>query len=47
MNSAASNLPVTAAEYLEGELNFEIRHEFVDGSLRPLCHRQAATGAKV
>ena len=47
MNSAASNLPVTAAEDLEGELNSEIRHEFVDGSLRLLCNRQAAKSAKV
>ncbi len=33
MNSAAANLPVTAAEYLEGELRSEIRHEFVDGRI--------------
>lgn len=33
MNSAAKNLPITAAEYLEGELRSEIRHEFVDGRI--------------
>jgi Uma2 family endonuclease len=33
MSSAASNLPITAAEYLEGELHSDIRHEFVDGRI--------------
>lgn len=33
MSSAARNLPITAAEYLEGELRSEIRHEFVDGRI--------------
>ncbi len=33
MSSAAVKLPVTAAEYLEGELHSEIRHEFVDGRI--------------
>jgi len=33
MSTAAKNLPVTAAEYLEGELRSEIRHEFVDGRI--------------
>ncbi len=33
MSSAAKNLPVTAAEYLEGELRSEVRHEFVDGRI--------------
>jgi Uma2 family endonuclease len=33
MSSAATNLPITAAEYLEGELRSEIRHEFVDGRI--------------
>lgn len=31
MGSAAFQLPVTAAEYLEGESRSEVRHEFVDG----------------
>jgi Uma2 family endonuclease len=31
--SAARNLPITAAEYLEGELRSENRHEFVDGRI--------------
>lgn len=31
MSTSAHKLPVTAAEYLEGELRSEIRHEFVDG----------------
>lgn len=31
--SAAYKLPITAAEYLEGELRSEIRHEFVDGRI--------------
>jgi Uma2 family endonuclease len=31
MSTSAQKLPVTAAEYLEGELRSEIRHEFVDG----------------
>ncbi|MEI6673797.1 MAG: Uma2 family endonuclease [Verrucomicrobiota bacterium] len=29
--STARKLPITTAEYLEGELRAEIRHEFVDG----------------
>ncbi|MCW1887581.1 Uma2 family endonuclease [Luteolibacter flavescens] len=33
MSTAAPNLPVTAAEYLEGELRSEVRHEFVDGRI--------------
>lgn len=33
MSTAAKNLPVTAAEYLEGELHAEVRHEFVDGRI--------------
>lgn len=32
-SSAAVQLPITAAEYLEGELRSEIRHEFVDGRI--------------
>jgi Uma2 family endonuclease len=31
MSSTAHKLPITAAEYLEGELRSETRHEFVDG----------------
>ena len=31
MSTAARKLPITAAEYLEGELRSEVRHEFVDG----------------
>jgi len=31
MPAQAHKLPITAAEYLEGELRSEIRHEFVDG----------------
>ena len=31
--STAIQLPVTAAEYLEGEMRSEIRHEFVDGRI--------------
>ncbi len=31
--SAAKKLPITAAEYLEGERHSEIRHEFVDGRI--------------
>ena len=31
MSSSAHKLPITAAEYLEGELRSETRHEFVDG----------------
>jgi Uma2 family endonuclease len=31
MSHAAHKLPITAAEYLEGERSSEIRHEFVDG----------------
>jgi Uma2 family endonuclease len=31
MSTSAHKLPITAAEYLEGELRAEIRHEFVDG----------------
>jgi Uma2 family endonuclease len=33
MSRAAIDLPVTAAEYLEGELRSEIRREFVDGRI--------------
>ena len=33
MSSSAHKLPITAAEYLEGELRSEIRHEFVDGRI--------------
>ncbi|HSP43716.1 MAG TPA: Uma2 family endonuclease [Luteolibacter sp.] len=33
MSIAANKLPVTAAEYLEGELRSEVRHEFVDGRI--------------
>ena len=33
MSSSAKKLPVTAAEYLEGERLSEIRHEFVDGRI--------------
>jgi Uma2 family endonuclease len=31
MSTSAHKLPITAAEYLEGELRSELRHEFVDG----------------
>jgi Uma2 family endonuclease len=31
MSSSAIKLPITAAEYLEGERLAEVRHEFVDG----------------
>lgn len=31
--SAARKLPITAAEYLDGELRSETRHEFVDGRI--------------
>ena len=31
--STAKRLPVTAAEYLEGERKSEVRHEFVDGRI--------------
>ncbi len=31
--NTAKKLPITAAEYLEGERNSEIRHEFVDGRI--------------
>ena len=31
--SAAYKLPITAAEYLDGESRSEIRHEFVDGRI--------------
>ncbi len=31
MSTSAHKLPITAAEYLEGELRSETRHEFVDG----------------
>ncbi|KAB2637890.1 MAG: Uma2 family endonuclease [Verrucomicrobia bacterium] len=31
--SAAHKLPITAAEYLDGETRSEIRHEFVDGRI--------------
>ncbi len=33
MGSSAKKLPVTAAEYLEGERLSEVRHEFVDGRI--------------
>jgi Uma2 family endonuclease len=33
MNSSAKKLPITAAEYLEGERSSEVRHEFVDGRI--------------
>lgn len=33
MTTAATILPVTAAEYLERELRMEARHEFVDGRI--------------
>lgn len=33
MNSSARKLPITAAEYLEGERSSEVRHEFVDGRI--------------
>ena len=33
MSSSAHKLPITAAEYLEGELRSEVRHEFVDGRI--------------
>lgn len=33
MSSVAKHLPVTAAEYLEGELRSKERHEFVDGRI--------------
>ena len=33
MSSSAKILPVTAAEYLEGERSSEVRHEFVDGRI--------------
>lgn len=33
MSSPAKKLPVTAAEYLEGERSSEVRHEFVDGRI--------------
>ena len=33
MTDAAHKLPITAAEYLEGERHAEIRHEFVDGRI--------------
>ncbi len=33
MSGAARKLPITAAEYLEGERKSEIRHEFVDGRI--------------
>ncbi len=33
MSSSAKKLPVTAAEYLEGERSSEVRHEFVDGRI--------------
>jgi Uma2 family endonuclease len=31
MSSSAHKLPITATEYLEGELRAELRHEFIDG----------------
>ncbi len=33
MKSSAKKLPITPAEYLEGELKSEARHEFVDGRI--------------
>jgi Uma2 family endonuclease len=33
MSSNAHKLPITAAEYLEGERKAEVRHEFVDGRI--------------
>ena len=33
MKSSAKKLPITAAEYLEGERLSEVRHEFVDGRI--------------
>jgi Uma2 family endonuclease len=33
MKSSARKLPITAAEYLEGERSSEVRHEFVDGRI--------------
>lgn len=33
MSISAKKLPVTAAEYLEGERSSEVRHEFVDGRI--------------
>ena len=33
MRSFAKKLPITAAEYLEGERSSEVRHEFVDGRI--------------
>jgi Uma2 family endonuclease len=33
MSTSAHKLPITAAEYLEGELRSEVRHEFVDGRI--------------
>lgn len=33
MSSSARKLPITAAEYLEGERKSEVRHEFVDGRI--------------
>lgn len=31
MSTSAHKLPITSAEYLEGELRAELRHEFIDG----------------
>jgi Uma2 family endonuclease len=33
MSTSAHKLPITAAEYLEGELHAEGRHEFMDGRI--------------
>jgi Uma2 family endonuclease len=33
MKNSARKLPITAAEYLEGERSSEVRHEFVDGRI--------------
>ncbi len=33
MNAAARKLPITAAEYLEGERQSDVRHEFIDGRI--------------
>jgi Uma2 family endonuclease len=33
MNNSVRKLPITAAEYLEGERQSDVRHEFVDGRI--------------
>lgn len=35
--SVAYKLPITAAEYLEGERGADVRHEFLDGRIYDLC----------